>query len=618
MPIRAPASEEPAWSPATGARPARPRRRPSGRSRPAQSSGGTRAPATAAAPHSGRTPGPTRSPRSSTTRSPVAEQEQGLGGQHTTAHQHAAGREDQLVDDRAHGDQRRAAQHVERLQASEANQLEIRVPGPSQPQQRARPKGSRMQGTTTAFRHATELLVTPRRRGPALDGRRRTADLRRPRLEPSPVTSPDRPAHGIDRRRAWVSPSPAPWPSGSASGPPTASAPSSARWPTTSAPAAAARRRCSASPSSCSSGFGVVSGRLSDRYGPAVLLVAAALCMSAPASCSPRGSTRCGRASSPTGSAWASAPASTSRPASPWSAAGSTAPGPSGPACVSAGSGLGTLLLVNPRPAGSSKPTAGGPPTSCSRSSTVVLLVVSTIVERPPVPPPPPGGGRLPAAGRTDAFSLLFASALLMSVSLFVAFAFVVPFAEDEGLSAGAASLLVGIIGAASVPGASSCPCLTGRVGPLRLYKGCIVVQPIAYVVWLARAAGTGCSVVFAVILGVSYGGYVALGPTVAAGAVRGDRPGWPARPAVPRRGHRRTRRTAAGRRPGRRHLRPAPPHRRRFASPIAGAVVTLAIPARRPTRSRARPRRRRRRRRARRPAPERARQSMIRRAPRS
>jgi MFS family permease len=58
---------------------------------------------------------------------------------------------------------------------------------------------------------------------------------------------------------------------------------------------------------------------------------------------------------------------------------------------------------------------------------------------------------------------------------------------------------------------------LTKRVGPLRLYKGCLVVQPIAYVVWLGAGGRYGMLVVFAVILGASYGGYVALGPTVAA-----------------------------------------------------------------------------------------------------
>jgi MFS family permease len=43
------------------------------------------------------------------------------------------------------------------------------------------------------------------------------------------------------------------------------------------------------------------------------------------------------------------------------------------------------------------------------------------------------------------------------------------------------------------------------------------VVQPFAYVLWLVSGGQYAVLVAFAVILGASYGGYVALGPTVAA-----------------------------------------------------------------------------------------------------
>jgi MFS family permease len=184
---------------------------------------------------------------------------------------------------------------------------------------------------------------------------------------------------------------------------------------------------------------------------------------------------------------------------------------------ASAGSGLGTLLLV---------PTANrlieafgwrGAYVTLGVLAFVVLMIASFLVERPPVPPPAPGDQLLRAAASTPAFRLLFVSGLFMSIALFSAFAFIVPFAEDHGISSGAAALLLSMVGAASVAGRVAMSGLTRRLGPLRLYQLCLAVQPVAYLVWLGAGGRYGALTVFAVLLGISYGGYVALGPTVAA-----------------------------------------------------------------------------------------------------
>ena len=56
-------------------------------------------------------------------------------------------------------------------------------------------------------------------------------------------------------------------------------------------------------------------------------------------------------------------------------------------------------------------------------------------------------------------FTPLFVSSTLMSIGLFVAFAFVVPFAKDDGIGATAASRLIAVIGLSSIVGHLRRPC---------------------------------------------------------------------------------------------------------------------------------------------------------------
>ncbi|MPY94820.1 MAG: MFS transporter, partial [Acidimicrobiia bacterium] len=184
---------------------------------------------------------------------------------------------------------------------------------------------------------------------------------------------------------------------------------------------------------------------------------------------------------------------------------------------ASAGSGLGTLLLV---PVASALIESFGWRTTyviLGAVAFVVLLGASFLVAPPPVPTEPAAGPGPGSATASGPFRLLFMSNVLMSLALFAAFAFVVPFATDEGISSRSASLLISIVGAASLTGRLALSSLVRRLGPLRLYQACLCVQPVAYLVWLVAGGSYGLLAVFAVMLGLSYGGYVALAPTVAA-----------------------------------------------------------------------------------------------------
>ena len=148
----------------------------------------------------------------------------------------------------------------------------------------------------------------------------------------------------------------------------------------------------------------------------------------------------------------------------------------------------------------------------------VLIGIVCLVVRRPPIPPAPPAVAWMKAVAATTAFRRLFVTTLVFSVALYVAFGFVVDFAKAEGVESGDAALLVGLIGAASIVGRLGLTTVTGRVSAVRLLQGCLAVPPVAFVVWLLAGDSYPLLVLFALLLGVGYGGFVALGPEVALG----------------------------------------------------------------------------------------------------
>ncbi len=119
------------------------------------------------------------------------------------------------------------------------------------------------------------------------------------------------------------------------------------------------------------------------------------------------------------------------------------------------------------------------------------------------------------AAQRT--FRLMYGSGTLMGLSLFVPFVFLIRYAEEHDIAKSTAATLVSVLGLGSMSGRLVLGSIGGRLGILRLYQLCFLTMCASFAIWLAAGSSFAVLVVFALVLGVSYGGYVALSPAVAA-----------------------------------------------------------------------------------------------------
>jgi MFS family permease len=101
-------------------------------------------------------------------------------------------------------------------------------------------------------------------------------------------------------------------------------------------------------------------------------------------------------------------------------------------------------------------------------------------------------------------------------IAIYISFVFLPVFAGDIGSSRVAAAGLIGYIGAASVGGRLGLGTLAPRFGLMRMYQGSYLILLISFGVWLTAGSYTTL-VVFALLMGVGYGGIAAMAPAVAA-----------------------------------------------------------------------------------------------------
>lgn len=147
-----------------------------------------------------------------------------------------------------------------------------------------------------------------------------------------------------------------------------------------------------------------------------------------------------------------------------------------------------------------------------------VLLGVAAIgANRPPqsaaAAPPVP---ILQLVKGNRSFWVLYLSMFLMTIVLFVPFVFMADYLKQEEVS-GSAGWIVGTIGICSVLGRLGFGAIARRVSLMGLYRGSYLVVGLSFFLWILAGTSYPLLVVYAIVLGVSYGGFIALSPAVAA-----------------------------------------------------------------------------------------------------
>jgi MFS family permease len=145
-------------------------------------------------------------------------------------------------------------------------------------------------------------------------------------------------------------------------------------------------------------------------------------------------------------------------------------------------------------------------------ATAVLLLMVAALIRTPAsfgtMPPM-----TLSSAVRTRTFAVLYLGTLMISIPLFSVFVNLVPYAEDHGIAKVRSAILISCIGAASIGGRIGLAWLALRLGTGRVYAMSFSVMALTQLVWFVAGSRFVILVLFALLFGFSYGGFISLSP---------------------------------------------------------------------------------------------------------
>ncbi|WP_419945699.1 MFS transporter [Candidatus Poriferisodalis sp.] len=149
--------------------------------------------------------------------------------------------------------------------------------------------------------------------------------------------------------------------------------------------------------------------------------------------------------------------------------------------------------------------------------ATAILVFGLLVIRQPPRTHVGSPRRHLSLVVRTATFWQMGTSGVLFTIAVIGTIGLIIPFSIDDGVAELAAGWLVFVVGLSSIVGRLALTSLARPLGSIRLLKIAFGGLPVAYTIWFITtrvdALGTkyGLLVVFAAVLGVSYGGFVAL-----------------------------------------------------------------------------------------------------------
>ncbi|CAB1057259.1 hypothetical protein D1BOALGB6SA_1998 [Olavius sp. associated proteobacterium Delta 1] len=149
--------------------------------------------------------------------------------------------------------------------------------------------------------------------------------------------------------------------------------------------------------------------------------------------------------------------------------------------------------------------------------SVVGLILCGYLTPRSPVPAGQKSGMHLRELVKLPVFGYMYFAGFFITLALFVPFVFLVSYARAQGVDEVAAASLIGIIGGTSIGGRLGFGALGDKISRMRLYQSTFLIVAASFLIWLFSSHSFTQMIVYAVLLGGGYGGFIVLSPAVTA-----------------------------------------------------------------------------------------------------
>ena len=147
--------------------------------------------------------------------------------------------------------------------------------------------------------------------------------------------------------------------------------------------------------------------------------------------------------------------------------------------------------------------------------SAALLLLCTTLIAPPPIATSKARIGVM-AKIRTPAFGLLYAGLFFSGIAIYITFVYLAEYAIKDGASQVAAARLIGYIGASSVVGRLGLNALAPRFGLPSVFQVAYAALLVSFTFWLGSHSYMSLFW-FCLVLGIGYGGIVAMSPAMLA-----------------------------------------------------------------------------------------------------